>query len=311
MFESRIKGTGTARKYLIEPISTCIVDGLLSTRLHDSYSKSNPYLWFRDFNNDGKDEYAYFRFESDLKNLWPATAIRAEIESDINEFKYQYSKMWDTQNSESTAVRQISLWNQQNKYGFDDWYIPSITELNYIAANYELLNENILLNGDLTHEPMESGEYWSSTSVCRVTGWNENNHTEKSLYSIEQTTNSVCTNQRYATLLPLLRNTLSSDLLFNLGHQIANGQGMLIQNFADMTRPEIYAQKRTDTANLRPVRRIPIIVGVSNLDTPLEYNAYDFTKCSSCVGFSSSSGGSTNNGGDTSTTTFGGGTLVE
>ena len=80
------------------------------------------------------------RFYGDKTNLWTASN-RSEIESDINEFKYQYSKMWDFRNTESTAVRQISLWNQQNKYGYDDWYIPSITELNYIAYNFDKLNQ--------------------------------------------------------------------------------------------------------------------------------------------------------------------------
>jgi hypothetical protein len=306
MFENRIKGTTpTTRKYFIEPISTCIVDGLLSTRMHDAYSKSKPELWFRDYDGDGKDENAYLRFNGDNKNLWPANANKTEVESNLNEFKYQYARMWDTQNSESTAVRQISLWNQQNKYGFDDWYIPSITELNYIAANYDTLNEKILLNGDLTHEPIESGEYWSSTSVCRVTNWNENNHTDKRLYTIENTANNFATTQNYTNISNI---NISTDRLFDLGMQIANGQGMLVQNFIDISKPEIYLQKRTDTAIVRPVRRIPIIVGVSNLDTPIEYQNYNFSVCSSCVGFNNSSYDIGSGG--TATTTFNGGTTT-
>jgi hypothetical protein len=124
MFESRINGNGTTipYSYFIEPLSTCIVDGLLSTRMHDIYSTTKPELWFRDYDGDGKDKNAYVRFKGDISNLWPASAVKAEIESDINEFKYQYKKMWEDRNIESTAVRQISNWNQNNKYGYDDMY---------------------------------------------------------------------------------------------------------------------------------------------------------------------------------------------
>jgi len=295
MFETRLKGTTpTTRKYFIEPVSTCIVDGLLSTRLHDAYSKSKPELWFRDYNGDGKDENCYRRFDSDLKNLWPSNANRQEVESDINEFKYQYTRMWDNQNSQSTAVKQISLWNEQNKYGFDDWYIPSITELNYIAANFDLLNQTILLNGDLTHEPLSSTEYWSSTSVGRVATWDDFNHTNKRSYVLESTANGVANNQQYSGLLNSLPN-IPVNSVFDLAHQNINGQGMLVQNFNDINNPQTYLQKRTDVANLRPVRRIPIVLGISNLDIPLEYDSYDFSSCKSCLGYGNS--GSTGNGG--------------
>ena len=308
MFENRINGTAPNYSYFIEPISTCVVDGLLSTRMHDIYSTSNPELWFRDYNGDGKDENAYRRFNGDIVNLWPTSAKKTEIESDINEFQYQYTKMWESRNLETTAVRQISLWNQQNKYGFDDWYIPSITELNYIAANYEKLNQEILLKGDLTHEPMEAGEYWSSTSVCRVTNWNENNHTNKKLYTIESM-GGVATQTKYESFNTVLN--ISQDSKFNLGHQICNGQGMLVQNFSNIEKPEMYMQKRNDVANLRPVRRIPIVVGISNLNTELKYNNYDFVSCPSCVGFSDDLGGnSSDNSGQTTTTTFDGGTIT-
>lgn len=306
MFESRIRGSSPNYSYFIEPISTCVVDGLLSTRLHDIYSTSQPELWFRDYDGDGKDENAYRRFNGDTVNLWPVSANKTEIETNIEEFKYQYTKMWENRNIESTGIRQISLWNQQNKYGYDDWYIPSITELNYIAANYQKLNEEILLKGDLTHEPLEAGEYWSSTSVCRVTNWNENNHTDKKYYTLESM-GPVATTTKYENIQSL---NISQDAKFNLGHQICNGQGMLVQNFSNINKPEIYMQKRNDTANLRPVRRIPIVVGVSNLNTELYYNNYDFNSCPSCVGFSDITDSGTNGSGSNTTTTFGGGTIT-
>jgi hypothetical protein len=309
MFESRINGNGTTipYSYFIEPLSTCIVDGLLSTRMHDIYSTTKPELWFRDYDGDGKDKNAYVRFKGDLSNLWPESAVKSEIESDINEFKYQYKRMWEDRNIESTAVRQISNWNQNNKYGYDDWYIPSITELHYIAGNFNTLNTQILLNGDITHEPLETKEYWSSTSVCRITDWNNNNHTNKSFWTIE-TLGGVATSTNYSSLTRL---PISQDSKFNLGHQICGGQGMLVQDFKDITKPETGMKKKTATAIVRPVRRIPIVVGISNLNTEVEYQNYDFINCPSCVGFDQQNSGSDQSGGNTSTTTFNGSTISE
>lgn len=312
MFESRVKGFGGVNPnpiYHLEPISTCIVDGLLSTRMHDIHSTSQPELWFRDHDGDGKDIYAYSRFRSDLVNMWPTGVSQSEIESDIDEFKYQYNRMWENRNTESTSVRQISIWNQNNKYGYDDWYIPSITELHYIAANFAAINEQILLNGDITHEPLLGYEYWSSTSVCRVQTWNENNHTNKKEYIIETTARSVCTNTTYANISSS-NIALGVNDRFDLAHQVCNGQGMLVQNFINIDRPETYIKKRTDVAMLRPVRRIPIVVGVSNLDTLWEYQNYDFANCPSCVGFNSASSGGDSSGGNGGTTTFNGGTTI-
>ena len=289
MFESRARGSALNPEYFLEPISTCPVDGLLSTRMHDIYSTSHPELWFRDYDGDGKDLNAYRRFHGDLKNLWPADAKRNEVESDINEFEYQYTRLWENANNQNTAVRQISIWNSLNKYGYDDWYIPSITELNYIAANFDTLNQQILLKGDLTHQPLELAEYWSSTSVCRVIDWDNNNHTLKKSYSVEQTAKGL------ATTKTTVSQAKNNDY-FDIAHQICNGQGMLVQTFDVENRNKFYIKRRDDAAFLRPVRRIPIIIGCHNIDIETEYSNYNFATCSSCVGFQTCDGGYTSDG---------------
>jgi hypothetical protein len=178
--------------------------------------------------------------------------------------------------------------------------------LNYIAANLDRINESILLNGDLTHEPMaEENDYWSSTSMCRITDWNNNNHEEKQLYKVEPTYIGWSS----FGILPSLG--VEGEERFNLEHQICNGSTMLTQNMS--TKNTFNKPRNTGFAFLRPVRRIPILIGCHNIDIETEYTNYDFAKCNSCVGFSNCNGGytSTGSGGGIFNDPFSGGIIVE
>jgi hypothetical protein len=83
---------------------------------------------------------------------------------------------------------------------------------------------------------------------------------------------------------------------FDIAHQICNGQGMLVQTFDVENRNKFYIKRRDNAAFLRPVRRIPIIIGCHNIDIETEYSNYNFATCSSCVGFQTCDGGYTSDG---------------
>jgi hypothetical protein len=221
-------------------------------------------------------------------NLWNnvPNANRSEIVSSKENFEYYYSQLWENLNPENTAIRQISKLNDVNYNGYSDWYIPSIIELNYIAKNVDSLNQSILVTGDDGHrviETLDSALYWSSTSVCRVTSWNSNNHTLKKYYEIESTSPSINIKSRFVGG----EFGLTDNQAFDLSHQICNGQKMLAQNLTKDSNNKYGAivalDRSSSTARLRPVRRIPIVVGCSDLEIIDAYNNYDFTKCRSCT----------------------------
>ena len=306
MFESRV-GPGSEAKtanYFIEPVATSPVDGLLNTRIHDSYSKSKPEFWFRDYDGDGTDELAYNRFVSQKINQWNLVEneVKQDIETDKDTFAYYYSQLWEKLNPENTAIRQISKANEINFYGYDDWYIPSVVEMNYIAKYVGELNESILTNGDDDHEIMRnwtfdgSGSfydddndtrdtiYWTSTSVCRVTSWNNNNHTIKDLYNLESTSTTINSKSRFKST----DFGLSDNQAFDLSHQICNGQKMLAQNFgkdASGRYGQVLSLDRQTLCRLRPVRRIPIVVGCSDIEIIDAYSEYNFQTCPSCFDY--------------------------
>jgi len=306
MFESRV-GPGSEAKlpnYFIEPVATSPVDGLLNTRIHDSYSKSKPEFWFRDYDGDGIDELAYNRFVSQNINQWNLVEneVKQEIETDKDTFAYYYSQLWEKLNPENTAIRQISKANEINFYGYDDWYIPSVVEMNYIAKYVGELNESILTNGEDDHEIMRNWNfegsgtfydndndtrdtiYWTSTSVCRVKSWNNQNHTIKDLYTLESTSDTINNKSRFLSI----DFGLSDAQAFDLSHQICNGQKMLAQNFgksASGAYGQVLSLDRQTLCRLRPVRRIPIVVGCSDIEIIDAYDEYDFQTCPSCFDY--------------------------
>lgn len=289
LIESRVEPgseNNISNKYFLEPISTGPVDGLLNTRLHDSFSKLVPQFWFRDYDGDGIDRNAYRRFITQNINQWPLGANRNDIETNIDTFKFYYSQMWESKNPEGTAIRKISTMNDLNYGGYNDWYIPSIVELNYIQGNVEALNNSILTTGEPTDDPIDIGnpdydDYWSSTSVCSILDWNSLNHTLKDLYILQ---NNDDPTKYYNTKFRFKTNdlNLSQNDAFDLSHQICNGQSMLVQN---MNNGKQIAKLRINTAKLRPVRRIPITIGSSSTNIINAYDIYNMSECASCSGY--------------------------
>jgi hypothetical protein len=141
--------------------------------------------------------------------------------------------------------------------------------LNYI---YNVKDE---LNGRLFADDaqiMAGEEYWSSTSVTRLTGWDQFDPLNKDKYQLEAID---------STVEPYLASTrLTSDNSFGLDEDdaykftmaVANGQNMLTQTFNwedENNAPIILGRmqsrnRNARVANFRPVRRIPIVVTCSN-----------------------------------------------
>ena len=169
--------------------------------------------------------------------------------------------MWNRKNPLDSAIRQVSDMNQNALYGYNDWYIPSITELNYMYNNVSELNASIAVNGD---QILGGAEYWSPTSVSRLLTWDTINPLNKDEYQLESINSQ---------LEPYLSSTrLTSESDFNLTEDsaykytmaISNGQKMLTQTFNTITgnqQGKMNSRNRNaKVANLRPVRRIPLVV---------------------------------------------------
>jgi hypothetical protein len=268
-----------------EEIPTYPVDGLLTTRIHDATSKENPQYWYR----GTTDTNAYNRFNFGNGPAWEFNVSAESINNNINEFKSAYSDMWDRKNPLDSAIRQISIINQNNLYGHNDWYIPSITELNYIYNNVAKLNAALAVNGE---QILGGDEYWSSTSVSRLQYWDPAEPLNKDLYSLEPI-NSQLEPYLSSTRLTSTNNNfnLNEDSAYKFTLAVSNGQKMLTQTFNDLNQNasgRMNSRSRSSKiANLRAVRRIPLVVtcgGFYYSDNILNtYWKSGTTGCSSCL----------------------------
>jgi hypothetical protein len=280
MCEGRVRNDGNDR-YNLEPISTCPVDGLLTTRMHDESSKQNIYFWFREDDN-GVDSKAYDRFcfftgSSARSSRWNSNLIEEQIETNKNLFSLNYSNMWDANNPTDSCTKQVSILNQISYNGYSDWYIPSIVELNYIYGNLNDLNSSMALNGDQTID--EDLNYWSSTSMCSLKSWTNNDHQNYATYTLSESPNGD-----FNTKFRFTKNdfNLSDKELYDLSMNTCAGETMLVQNFNNgMVESKPRNQK---IAAFRPVRRIPVVTISCFDDYSIinAYNGYSLQTCEPC-----------------------------
>jgi len=278
---------GSPNRIVLEETPTYPVDGLLSTRIHDSSSKNNPDIWFR--SSSGTDSNAYLRFSFGNGSAWGPRTLESEIISNKEKFKQAYNEMWNDSNQLTSAIRQISIMNEIGTHGYNDWYIPSIIELNYIYNNAADLNASMALNGD---QVFSGKEYWSSTSVTRLKNWDSLDPLNKDNYSLENIDSQL---EPYLAdnRLTSTNNSfgLNKDNAYKFTMSVANGQKMLTQVFDDPSpnlMGMIKSQHRSSrVANLRPVRRIPLVVTCNNFyySTSILNNYWSSgtTGCSSCL----------------------------
>jgi len=282
--------SGDPSKVLVEEVTTYPVDGLLTTRIYDKTSIQNPKRWFRDLDENNIDENAYLRFSYGAGKYWSPDVTESQVNNDINKFKLEYTKIWEDNNPTDSAIRSISNINESALYGYDDWYIPSITELNYIYNSVDQLNNAMLLDGS---RPMIENEYWSSTSVSRLEYWNSIDYLNKDTYRIEQI-DSLLEPSLYKNRFTSTNQTLGldQDSAYKFTMSIANGQKMLTQTFNSANATDVGRMRNryrnTKIASLRPVRRIPIVVtcnGFYYSESILNGTYYRDVnnKCASCI----------------------------
>ena len=211
-------------------MGTPFLDGLLGTRMFDKSSYDwNP--WFIE-NEEGIDEDAYNRWVHSKLNLWDTDVDIEKLKSDETYFKQEFEKIWEKDNQQNSAMRLVSEWNAENKFGYNDWYIPSVIELMYIYGNLNAINAGLLQNG---FEPMAQDNYWSSTTGSK----------------------SVAKNSRRCVANQFKPTDYKDNTLEDTNTDLApHAHRAFVQNFRTGL---ITSEFRADTvASVRPVRRVPL-----------------------------------------------------
>ena len=217
-------------------MGTPFLDGLLGTRMFDKTSYIwNP--WFIE-NEEGIDEDAYDRWVHGKLNLWDTDVDIERLKLDETYFKQEFEKIWEKDNQQNSAMRLVSEWNAENKFGYNDWYIPSIIELMYIYGNLNAINAGLLQSG---FQPIVEDNYWSSTTGSK----------------------SVAKNSRRCVANQFMPTDYKDNTLEDTNTDLApHAHRAFVQNFRTGL---ITSEFRADTvASVRPVRRVPLFATSEN-----------------------------------------------
>ena len=241
-------------------VGSPFLDGLIGTRMFDSSSKE--WLpWFIE-DDENKDEHAYLRWNHERYNAWDPSVDQTLAETNKEYFKEKYADLWESENAQNSAMRLVSNWNEENKFGYNDWYIPSIVELMYVYGNVNMLNAALLREN---MSPMTENNYWSSTTGARYTAARESDCSAKDFSPIE-------------THDPELSST-------NQGHT-SHAHRAFTQSFISGLVSSFY--RSTTAAGVRPVRRIPLFTTTkdceydNHLSKYIDDNNGDCYNCRTC-----------------------------
>lgn len=78
------------------------------------------------------------------------------------------------QNGHSASAAQLCVSYTNPNYGtevYDDWYLPSIAELNYVWNNFYEVQKALTNDGNSSTTPLGRSSYWSSTESSAANAW--------------------------------------------------------------------------------------------------------------------------------------------
>ena len=147
----------------------------------------------------------------------------------------------------------------------------------------------MLLNGDSPINLNNSFDYWSSTSVCYLKSWSSSDHLDYTSYSLQEFASNATKNSTFIFNESSFVG-LNSKTAYELSLIVCSGENMLNQKFApdiefSTNAGLVVSKRRSDgEAKLRPVRRIPIVIGCANENILSLLQPPYFSSCQSCPG---------------------------
>jgi hypothetical protein len=260
----------------VAPYGTSVFDGLVNTRLFD-YSTIERNTWFipSNYTLSGSlqtiDPLAYYRFKHPKLNYWSSDINQQLLTTNSEYFKEKYRDMWNSVNTETTALYQISNRNKNGYNGYSDWYIPSALELNIIYYNLNKINNGIVYNSESTWRTISNtAKYWTSTTGGKLT--NVKNYVSGN--------SGVKTYEQYDNNLEGIITTGIPEVDSWRRYKLAQAHRAYSQNFLSGKMESIL--KTTRGAKLRACRMVPIYFKPSNLENQFEYSFKILNSCSSC-----------------------------
>ena len=243
-------------KYMGSPF----FDGLIGTRMFDKSSITWKPWYDEDY--QGKDEDSYLRWVHSEFTAWPSDTDQTRVETDISYFEEKFTELWENENKENSIMRLVSEWNDTTKFGYNDWYVPSIIELMYIYGNLDVINLGLLRAG---LSPLSEPKYWSSTSGAKY----------------RTTDTSSCEAENF---IPVDRRDRSLDR--TTSNIAPHAHRAFLQNFQNgLIETEF---RSDDFASARPIRRIPLFETTydcefeNHLSRYIESNNGDCYNCRTC-----------------------------